>query len=96
MGQLTTLLNAVQNLDSFDAEFTIYAAKPWTSTSKAMVALESDSGNEPSEANALGLHYFLEIYIAQDFLESWVSSLKHTPTIEEKCARLIKYAISDA
>jgi hypothetical protein len=90
------LLELVRTLDSLDIESTIYALEPWTENSKALVASEPDSGGLPADAKELGLKYFLELFIARQFLEDWVGSLGTEPTLQEKCARLIQYAINDA
>lgn len=90
------LIEVIQNLDSLDGESTIYAAEPWTENSEAIVAREPESGGLPTEAEKLGLKYFLEVFIARDFLEGWMSNLDAQPTLQEKCARLIKYSMTDA
>ena len=91
-----TLLKIVQELDTFDKESTIYAAKPWTENSKAMVLIEPESGGLPNEVENKGLKYFLEVFIAQDFVNEWVASLDTKPTPHQICLRLIQYATNDA
>ena len=91
-----TLLDAINTLDDLDEVSTIYAAEPWAENSKAIVAQEPASGGLPAEAEKLGLKYFLEVFIARDFLDDWKGSLDEEPTLQEKCARLIQYAINDA
>lgn len=91
-----TLIEAVQNLESLAQESTIYAAQPWTADSTAIVAPEPESGGLPPEAEKQALKYFLEVFIARDFLEDWSANLDAEPTPQEKCARLIQYAITDA
>lgn len=90
------LREAIRDLDSFDVEGTIYAARPWNEKSTAIVALEPISGSQPEEAERLGLEYFLEIFIAREILDMWISSGNEPPTLEEKCSRLIAYAIDDS
>lgn len=96
MGTTMTLIKVVQKLDELDQESTIYASKPWTENSRVIVLREPESGELPSEAKQLALTYFLEVFIARDFLEEWASSLDIEPTPQKKCARLIQYATSDA
>jgi hypothetical protein len=91
-----TLLEAVDKLDSLNKASTIFAAEPWTANSQVIVATEPDSDGVPEEARKLGLKYFLEIFVAREFLEGWIANKKPEPTVHEKCARLIKYAITDA
>jgi len=90
------LLDAIRDLDPLDRESTIYAAKPWTESSEAIVAREPESGGTPNEAERFGLKYFIEVFVARDFLEGWLGNLDAPPTLQQKCARLIKYAATDA
>jgi hypothetical protein len=96
MGEMMKLIEAIGNLDTLDNESTIYAAKPWTEDSNVIVAREPESGGVPPEAERLGLKYFLEVFVAREFLEGWPGNLDAQPTLQEKCARVIKYAITDA
>jgi len=95
LGQIDmTLIEAIRDLGKHDAEATIYAAEPWTEESQAVVAFEPEEGGLPVEAE--NLSYFLEVFIARDFLEDWEATLGASPTLQELCARLIQYAINDA
>jgi hypothetical protein len=96
MGEMMSLLQAVQELDSLDQESTIYASQPWTADSKVMVAMEPQSGGIPKNVEELGLEYFLEVFIAQEVLEGWIANLGRVPSTAEKTARLIQYATDDA
>ena len=87
-----TLLEAVQSLDSLDNKGTIYAVEPWTASSKALVA-EEPEGGLPSAVQEQGMKYFLEVFIAREVLEDWLTDT--VPTVADKCARLIQYAITD-
>jgi hypothetical protein len=90
------LLQVTRDLMLFDREWTIYAAKPWTQTSAATVCPEPASGHLPDEAEKLGLVYFLEVFIAREVIEGRTTNLCTQTSEAEKCARLIKYAVSDA
>ncbi len=48
------------------------------------------------EAQGLRMQYFLEVFVARDILEGWAVNQEREPTLQEKCARLILYAITDA
>lgn len=91
-----TLLDVIRELESFDDEGIICAIKPWTGNSQAIVVLEPGARRLPVEAAILRMDYFLEVFIAREFLEDWAASLEAKPTVEAKRARLIRYAISDA
>ena len=96
MGPMMQLSEVVSRLASWDQESTIYAAEPWTSESAAIIAAEPVSGEVPEPAGQAGFEYFLEVFLAREFLEGWESTLGRTPTDEERCERLIRYAIEDA
>jgi hypothetical protein len=96
MGRVMSLLSVIDQLDSLDGELTVYAAEPWMKGSKAVAAREPVSGGLPAEAETLGIRYFLEVAIAREFLEDWASSLGHEPSDEERCERLIQYAVNDS
>jgi len=69
MGQVAKLGDVIDRLAEFDSEDTIYAAEPWTEQSEAIVAREPDAGGLPSEALDTDMKYFLEVGIAQSFIE---------------------------
>ena len=96
MGTIMSLGEAVSQLDSLDNESTIYAAEPWTENSKAIVEREPESGGLPRIAQNLGLKYFLEVFVARDFLDGWIANLETEPGDAEKSDRLIQFAINDA
>ena len=90
------LLEVVRKLDDIESELTIYARRPWSIKSKSEVAFEPDDGSYPPELESNDLEYFIEVFIAKDFLFGWSSGLNKIPTIEEKAIRLISYAENDA
>ncbi|MFQ3582055.1 MAG: hypothetical protein SNJ49_09135 [Chloracidobacterium sp.] len=90
------LIEVVEKLGRLDEESTIYASEPWTAESNAVVAPEPSEGGLPPEAEVQGLKYFLEVFIARDFVEDWSANLDADPTAQETCSRLIEYAVKDA
>lgn len=90
---LHDIIHVLDQLNEFD---TIYAKEPWRVDSLAIVFSEPDCGGLPPEAQALDLSYFIEVAIAREFLEDWVSSSSGSVSTKEKCERLIQYAINDA
>jgi hypothetical protein len=76
-----TLGDAISHLGSLNGRDTIYAAEPWAPGSQAVVAAEPDDGGLPLEAQKLGLTYFLEVFVAREFLEGWEPHLSSEPTI---------------
>jgi len=96
MGEVMKLGDVLSRLASLDQDATIYAAEPWMYESPAVVATEPDSGGIPEEAASRGFKYFLEVSLAGDFLEGWEATLVETPNTQERCDRIIRYAIDDA
>ena len=96
MGQKMKLIELIRDLDALDEQCTIYASQPWTETSEAIAAHEPEAGGTPNEAERLGLKYFLEVFIAREFIEGWMANYDTQPTLRQKCARLIEYATNDA
>ena len=91
-----TLSDATRDLEQLPSEHTIYARRPWSPASPALVAQEPADGALPDAASASGLAYFLEVFIAQDFLNDWAASLSTAPSHDARCERLIHYAEHDA
>jgi hypothetical protein len=96
LGPIMKLIEAIRELESLDEGNTIYAEVPWTSNSEVITASEPEAGGLPLEAQKLGLRYFLEVFVAREFLEGWLSNLDAQPTLQQKCERLISYAMNDA
>ena len=96
MGEMMKLIDAIRDINALDEESTIYAAEPWGADSEVIVAREPESRGLPSHAQQLGLKYFLEVFIARDFLADWLTTLVEPPTLLQKCERLVTYARTDA
>jgi hypothetical protein len=87
----TCLRDLVNMIDTIEDELTIYATPEWSPSSAAIAALEPDAGGAPPEAKALGMSYFLEVFIAKEVLEG-IKDLD----LEARTKRLIQYAVTDA
>lgn len=88
------LIEVVQQLATLDSAQTIYVRQPWSQLSEAKVAVEGSE--EEKKIRGEGLSYFLEIFIARDFIDDWRKTQKRLPTDDQSCARLIEYATNDA
>jgi len=93
MRQTTTLLDMARNLLELDRELTIYAAEPWTPNSAAILAEQEGDRAHSAAAAAKGMAYFIEVFIAQDFLDTWIKEKK--PSAEEICKNLIYCALDE-
>ncbi len=90
------LIEVVKKLGDIDSALTIYTKKPWNVNSNCEVALVPDDGSYPQDIKINDLEYFIEIFIAKEFIDGWARNLGRTPTTEEKAVRLISYAENDA
>ncbi|MDH6115596.1 hypothetical protein P3T36_007740 [Kitasatospora sp. MAP12-15] len=83
------LISLIAGLDGLDPAAVIYAAKPWSAASMAVLC----SGDGPSEV----LPYLLEVELAQDAVDAWSQwRAGQRPTEAEKCQAIIHYAEFDA
>jgi hypothetical protein len=91
-----TLLEVISALDTFDEGDTIYCQEPWTRDALALVAPEPEAGGLPNEASRFGLKYFLEVAVAKEVISGWVGNTDVSPSPEQICDRVIRYAKFDA
>jgi len=91
-----SLIDIVQNINEQDDGMTIYVEKPWSCSSKAALAIEPEDGCLPAELESTEFEYFLEIFIAKEFLKDWTESMADFVSTEQQCERLIKFAQDDA
>ena len=96
MGQVRKLIDVLTTLELLEESATIYVGEPWTGESPAIVEAEPSSGGLPDAATKAGLKYFLEVFVAREFLAGWESGLDKAPSARERCDRLIGYALDDA
>ena len=87
-----TLYDLVASLDSFDEELAIYAVKPWTAASEAMVA-EAPSDPEGEGARAAG--YLMGVGEALTYLENLQDQAGRFIPVTEAVERLVGQAAGD-
>jgi hypothetical protein len=85
-----TLVELTTQRAKLDPALTIYAAEPWTPSTRAVATVEPDDGSLPEAAMVEGCQYFLEVFIANEVLEGWDGSEL------DACHRLIQYVANDA
>lgn len=91
-----TLLEIFEKIASLNGDLTIYAVKPWTPESSAMLVHDPDAQRPAEEATRAGMSVFLEVFTVQDLLEDWDASAVVKPTVRQQCERFIRYATDDA
>lgn len=88
------LRDLISQLEAIPEDATIYAQLPWTPESEAVLAIEPEDPTVPPPD--VEYPYFLEVFIAKEFLEGWLGNCKLPPTLQEQSVRLIQYATMDA
>jgi hypothetical protein len=73
---------------------TIYVIEPWTGNAEAIISSEAPDATDPIVQSGRRYAYFLEGFIARDFLDALGASADEVS--EEACDRLIRYAVDDA
>jgi hypothetical protein len=89
---MPTLRELVEQLQTLDDDATIFVRRDWTPESPANIFALTDEGRVPEAPKQLGLSYFLEVSIAREV----DSGMPEEATVDERCARLIQYAMYDA
>jgi hypothetical protein len=87
------LIDLLDQIAELDLEDVIYAKKEWSESSEAEVFRLSEESGHPAAAAERGLEYFLEIPTIRDILK-WPTLA--TASREQRCARIIHYALYDA
>ncbi|WP_152613431.1 hypothetical protein [Inquilinus limosus] len=93
--QLLELLGQVEQWSNEDT--TIYVEPPWSPDAEAILVTPAPDTTDPIERDDRRYHYFLETFIARDFLEGYAASDEGSAASEkQRCERLISYAENDA
>jgi hypothetical protein len=90
-----TLEYLVANIDEFDEELVIFQ-KDELSIDSEVILFERDEDDTVRIKDGIKYVYFLEFFIAKEFIEDWVSRSNFKPNVKEIALRLLQYAIYDA
>lgn len=91
---MTKLIELIANVDQMDDEDVIFAKRDWQPGSEARVFKLTEDYRVPDEAKEFGFEYFLEIDVVRQVLEEFHG--RADASLEEKCRRVIYYAVYDA
>ena len=93
-----TLKELLENLESLDDELTIYAKSDpeWSPDSYAIACSPLQDGTTKPPPEAVGMEYFLEVFIAKEVVEDLESIGQTKPSLQEICNAVIHYAKYDA
>jgi len=87
------LIEIVNDIGDLGDEDVIVAKPDWSINSEARVVRLTEDYRVPKDAIDAGFRYFLEIPTARQVLEE-MEGATYSP--EQKCLRLIEYAVYDA
>lgn len=80
-----------------DDDSAIYVVEPWGCDAEAIIINPAPDATDDIERSKVVYSYFLETFIARDFLENFAGMEDGTQASERAiCERLIRYAIDDA
>ena len=91
---MAKLIELIANVDQMDAEDVVFAKRDWQPESEARAFRLTEECRVPDEAKVLGYEYFLEVDVIRQVLEVFHDRVD--VSLEEKCQRVIHYAIYDA
>jgi len=92
-----TLIEHVQRCGEWADDETLFVARPWQPHSQAMIVTPSPHSTAPIDRGGVRFEYFLETFLARDFLEDFaVTAEGRNATQSALCERLISYAENDA
>lgn len=89
----TTLAEIMDSLETLDENHCIFARKPWSTDTLAVVGSLTDDFRVPAEMADEGFEYFLEVDIATEVLEVFGA---RQPTLHERRNLILYYAENDA
>jgi hypothetical protein len=89
-----TLRELLVSRHDWTEEETIYVVEPWSRDAEALLTNEAPDATDPIFRSGKRYAYFLEGFIARDFLDDLGASINDVS--QEACDRLIRYAIDDA
>ncbi|MGC7560412.1 hypothetical protein [Pasteurella sp. PK-2025] len=81
------LYEIIKNINHYNIEDTIYSEEPWNIYSQSIVINEDEYCDQGYSAKK----YFLEVFLVKELLDD----LPSESSLEEKCNRIIYYAIND-
>lgn len=87
------LTDLIENIETKDQDAIIFQENLEDLKSDIILSHAEDA---TIEENGKKYHYLIEVFLATEFIEDWISSLKHHPSNEEIAQRLYEYAINDA
>ena len=88
------LIDIIASFDEIDPEDVIFAKPEWSCDTESAIFRLTDDYRVPEEALRSGFRYLLDVDVARQVMVEFKD--RPDATLEEKCNRIIQYAIYDA
>jgi hypothetical protein len=86
------LVNGLQRIEQYSSEDILFVEEPWTIEANIQI-IPDEQDLTVININGRKYTYFLEVFIINELFEDLDGK---NMTFEEKCQRIIEYAINDA
>ncbi len=91
-----TLESLVENINEIGEDLVIFQEKELSMNSDVVLFNQDDDYSIERIKNNIRYVYFMEVFIAKDFINDLVNSLQTKPSTKDIALRLLEYAINDA
>lgn len=89
------LVDFFEDIEDFDQESIIFQEVMDDPFSDIIISYPEEGDQGIKEINGKKYYYLIEVFLATEFIEDWLSSLDKTPTTDEITKRLHQYARND-
>jgi len=90
------LTDLVLEIEGLDEDAIIFQEDINNYESDIILSYSEDGDGGIKTENGRKYYYLLEVFLAKEFVNDWLSSLSHVPTTNEIAKRLYEYAVNDA
>ena len=84
----------IAKLDELDPDLTMFQ-RDHLDVESEIILLNDDVDEMEIEKDGVKYFYLIEVFIAQDFVESWLENADGKPNNRQIAERLFEYAIND-
>lgn len=86
----------IENMEDIDQEAIIFQEDIENAFSDIIISYPEEEDHGVKEVDGKKYFYLIEVFLATEFIEDWVASLNHKPSVEDIVKRLHEYALNDA
>jgi hypothetical protein len=90
------LIDFIESINDWDESSIIFLENQSNRFSDIIFSFAEEGDSGIKIVNEINYFYLIEVFLAKEFVEDWVSSLNYTPTSDETAKRLYEYSIYDA